>query len=95
MSHLKTFAFVLIATLSMPLYAIDDAVNINSAEARELEKELNGVTEAIAKRIVEYREANGPYATKEDLLNVEGVDYDTININRNSINVKIYRKDDA
>ncbi|MEQ8289720.1 MAG: helix-hairpin-helix domain-containing protein [Gammaproteobacteria bacterium] len=95
MSYLKTFAFVLITTLSMPLYAVDDAVNINSADAREIEKELTGVTETIAKRIVEYREANGPYMTKEDLLKIEGVEYDIININRNSINVEVYGEDDA
>lgn len=79
----------------MPLYAVDDAVNINSADAREIEKELTGVTETIAKRIVEYREANGPYMTKEDLLKIEGVEYDIININRNSINVEVYGEDDA
>ena len=66
----------------MPLYAIDDSVNANSADASELEKELTDVTEAIAKRIVVYREATGPYATEEDLLKVKGIEYDTININR-------------
>lgn len=95
MSYLKTFAFVLITALSMPLYAIDDAVNINSADAREIQKELTGVTETIAKRIVEYRQANGPYLTIEDLLKVEGVEYDVININRDSINVEVNRGDNA
>lgn len=95
MSFLKTFAFVLITALSMPLYAIDDAVNINSADAREIQKELTGVTETIAKRIVEYRQANGPYLTIEDLLKVEGVEYDVININRDSINVEVNRGDNA
>ena len=76
---------------TMPLYAIDNSVNVNSAVARDLEKELTGVTEAIAKRIVEFREAHGLYVTKEDLLKVEGVEYDIININREIINVEVNR----
>ena len=53
------------------------------------------MTEAIAKRIVVYREATGPYATEEDLLKVKGIEYDTININRESVHVEVNRGDDV
>ena len=47
-------------------------VNINTATAAEL-AELPGVGEVLAQRIIEYREANGPFASVEELLNVNGI----------------------
>lgn len=47
-------------------------VNINTATAAEL-AELPGVGEVLAQRIVAYREANGPFASAEELLEVEGI----------------------
>lgn len=34
---------------------------------------LPGVGEVLAERIIAYREANGPFARPEDLLNVSGI----------------------
>jgi competence protein ComEA len=47
-------------------------VNINSASAVELEA-LPGVGEVIAQRIVDYRTANGPFGSVDDLLDVSGI----------------------
>jgi len=47
-------------------------VNVNTAAAAELD-ELPGIGQAIAERIVEYRGANGPFKTVEDLRNVKGI----------------------
>lgn len=47
-------------------------VNINTADADEL-MTLDGVGEATARRIVEDRQANGPFATTEDLKRVSGI----------------------
>lgn len=47
-------------------------VNINSATAEQL-CELPGVGEATAAAIVEDREANGPFASPEDLMRVSGI----------------------
>lgn len=47
-------------------------VNINTAAAEELVT-LDGIGEKTAQNIVEYREANGPFATIEDIKNVKGV----------------------
>ena len=47
-------------------------LNINMASEAEL-MQLPGVGPGLARRIVEYREANGPFATPDDLQNVSGV----------------------
>ncbi len=47
-------------------------VDINQAGVAELEK-LPGVGEQVAKRIVAYREENGPFEKAEELMNVRGI----------------------
>ena len=47
-------------------------VNINAATAAELET-LPRIGPATAQRIIEYREANGPFAAIEDIQNVPGI----------------------
>ncbi len=47
-------------------------ININSASVQELEK-LPGVGPALAERIADYRELNGPFENIEDLKNVSGI----------------------
>jgi competence protein ComEA len=47
-------------------------VDINTAPAEELET-LPGVGEVTARRIIEYRQANGPFQTVEDIQNVSGI----------------------
>jgi competence protein ComEA len=47
-------------------------VNINAASAEELET-LPGIGEVIAQEILDYRTANGPFASVDDLLDVSGI----------------------
>lgn len=47
-------------------------VDLNSATDAEL-RQLPGVGEVLAERIVRYREENGPFTAAEDLLQVEGI----------------------
>lgn len=47
-------------------------VNINSAGVKELTT-LAGIGPKVASRIVEYREAHGPFKKPEDVRRVEGV----------------------
>lgn len=52
--------------------AADGLVNINSAELAEL-CNIPGVGEAKARAIISYREANGPFASIEELTGVNGI----------------------
>ena len=47
-------------------------VNLNTATTAQL-VELPGVGEAVAARIIEYREANGGFGTIEEVMNVRGI----------------------
>ena len=47
-------------------------VNINTASARELEA-LPGIGEVIARRIIDYRNAHGPFQSVDELINVKGI----------------------
>jgi competence protein ComEA len=47
-------------------------VNINTADANELDT-LPGVGPATAKNIVDYRQANGPFARIEQIMDVSGI----------------------
>ena len=47
-------------------------ININTADEKELQN-INGVGEAKAKSIIEYREENGLFTTIEDIKNVPGI----------------------
>lgn len=49
-----------------------EAIDLNTASATELE-ELPGVGPAIAQRIIEHRELNGPYSSVDGLLEVSGI----------------------
>jgi len=49
-----------------------DLININTAASFELET-LPGIGSTTAQKIIEYREANGPFISTEDIINVSGI----------------------
>ena len=55
----------------------EGAIDINTADASALKK-FNGVGPATAKKIVDYREANGPFASCDDLTKVKGIGAKTL-----------------
>ena len=67
---MKKFLFVIVSLLSFS-WALAQ-VNINTATAQELQT-LNGIGPAKAAAIVEYRTANGPFKSPEDIKNVRGI----------------------
>jgi competence protein ComEA len=65
-------AFTLLALAAAPLAAADAKVNINTATVEQLQF-LPRIGPAVAQRIVEHREANGPFKSVEDLMLVRGI----------------------
>lgn len=85
MIMLKTlFAALLFAFASLAFAG--DVVDLNRADAATLEQ-LQGVGPAKAEAIVAYREANGPFATVEDLAKVQGIGLRTVELNRDQMTV--------
>ena len=57
---------------SMAEEIIDDKININTASANLL-KTLNGIGDATAAKIIDYRETNGPFTSTEAIMDVSGI----------------------
>ena len=64
-----------------------EPVDINSADAAQLDKVLIGVGAAKAEAIIEYRKANGPFKSADELVNVKGIGLKTVERNRDVIAV--------
>lgn len=62
-------------------------VNLNTADESTLERELIGVGAVKAKAIVEYRTANGPFTSVDELLEVKGIGASTVDKNRAKLSV--------
>ena len=65
-----------------------EPVDVNTATAEQLAEALNGVGEAKAEAIVEYREANGPFEHIDELVNVRGIGMATVDKNRDMIRLE-------
>jgi len=72
---ITAFLFVMAAGISLSIGSCTKPQNldINSASMEELNK-VPMVDEQLAENIVAYRDANGPFASLEELLNVKGMD---------------------
>lgn len=69
---LALVALVASAMLGASAMQPAEPININTATADEL-TELPRIGDVTAARIVKWREENGPFATTEELLNVQGI----------------------
>ncbi|MCC5793723.1 MAG: helix-hairpin-helix domain-containing protein [Chromatiales bacterium] len=75
----------LLLTLMAPTVLMAGPVNINTADAETLARELNGVGVSRAQAIIEYRERNGAFRQPEELLNVSGIGMQILEQNRENI----------
>ena len=66
-------------------FAFAGPVNVNTADAETISAELQGVGISKAIAIVEYRQANGPFKSADDLSLVKGIGDRTVEINRKNI----------
>lgn len=78
----------LIAGLAFgPIAALAGPVDINSADAETLARELRGIGPARAEAIVTFREEHGPFESADDLLKVQGVGQRVLDDNRDDLQV--------
>jgi len=66
-------------------FAFAGPVDVNTADAETISAELQGVGISKAIAIVEYRQANGPFKSVDDLTLVKGIGDRTVEINRKNI----------
>ena len=69
---ISILALMLIVGFSGVGFAGDGKVDLNTGTAKELQQ-LPGIGKGLAKRIVEYRTANGPFKNVEELMQVRGI----------------------
>ena len=69
---ISILALMLIVGFSGVGFADDGKVDLNTSTAKELQQ-LPGIGKGLSKRIVEYRTANGPFKSVEELMQVRGI----------------------
>ncbi len=87
---LKTTVLSLLLALSFNLFAAP--VNINTADAKTLAANINGVGDKKAEAIVQYRAKHGPFKTADDLTKVKGIGPNLVEKNRDILLVKSNKK---
>lgn len=60
-------------------------INLNTADAETLQRELLGIGEVKAQAIVAYRDEHGDFASVDELLEVKGIGEATLEKNRDKL----------
>lgn len=81
--------FSALSTLAclVPLAAWAGPVDINTADASTLARELKGIGPARAQAIVAYRTQNGPFKSVDDLVLVKTIPQKVVDANRENLRV--------
>ncbi|EKT4523091.1 ComEA family DNA-binding protein [Pseudomonas putida] len=79
-TELSTTQVVTAAVESQPA-----KLDLNTADALTLQKELNGIGKAKAEAIVAYREAHGPFTSVDELLEIKGIGNALLERNRDKL----------
>ncbi|MGD9387604.1 MAG: ComEA family DNA-binding protein [Gammaproteobacteria bacterium] len=78
----------LLAVLALlPMLAWGGTIDINTADAETLARELKGIGPARAEAIIAWRETNGPFRSADDLMLVKGIGERVLDDNRELITV--------
>lgn len=80
--------FVTFLALTFSAFVLAGPVNINTADAQALSKNIKGVGLKKAQSIVAFREANGEFKKIEDLMKVKGIGKKLLEKNKGSIIVE-------
>lgn len=79
----------LAALALLPVLAWAGPVDLNTADAATLARELKGVGPARAEAIVAWREAHGPFKSPDELVNVQGIGDRVLEDNRSILTVSM------
>lgn len=79
--------FVTFLALTFSSFILASPVNINTADAQALSKNIKGVGLKKAQAIIAYRDANGEFKKIEDLMKVKGIGIKLLEKNAGTINV--------
>jgi len=72
---------------SKPAVAVQESVNINTADEKTLAQALEGIGKKKAKAIVDYRKKNGLFKNPADVMKVKGIGKKTFAKNKDKIRV--------
>ena len=92
-------AFAVLSSFSFGSYAASQAqpapaavaqapVNLNTADAATLTRELKGIGATKAKAIIDYREEHGPFSSVDELLEVKGIGSATLDKIRGQLSIQ-------
>lgn len=84
---MRSIIACLLLCLALPLTAHADPVNINTADAATLDRELKGIGPSRAAAIVAYRTQHGPFKSVDELALVAGIGQKVIDDNREVLRV--------
>src|SRR5262245_40540683 len=90
----RTLSWLTLVAALLPLAVHAGPVNINTADAQTIARELKGIGLSRAQAIVDYRQKNGPFKSVEDLARVKGVSDKVVEQNRALIRVEKADKPD-
>jgi len=72
----------------LPALAWGGPVDLNTADAETLARELKGIGPAKAEAIVAWREANGPFSSPDEIVLVRGIGERVLEDNREFLQVE-------
>ena len=78
---------LLLLTLLPLAGAAQTLVNLNTADAATLARDLEGIGESKARAIVEHRRRNGAFRSVDELALVKGIGPKTLELNRSRLRV--------
>ena len=82
---IKGLNAALVAATMLAQIAIAGPVDVNTADAKTLARELQGIGMAKAEAIVTYREKNGPFKSADDLAKVKGLGKKLVDQNKSNL----------
>lgn len=89
MAKLSAILLFLALMFAAPVLAVDEVVDINTADAAELARVLDGVGPSKADAIIAHRDKFGPFTDVDELRYVKGIGAATVERNREKMSIGV------